>query len=100
MTAAAPAMERTQDVVVKRKVKTRRDWAKWGLGGYFALFLVFLYIPIILMAILSFQGPYGAVDLPLPRARSASTGGRRCSTRTSRTRSRTTSARPGGSRSG
>jgi putative spermidine/putrescine transport system permease protein len=64
VTAAAPAMERTQDVVVRRKVKRRRDWAKWGLGGYFLLFLVFLYIPIILMAILSFQGSYGQLTFP------------------------------------
>ncbi len=64
MTAVAPAMERTQDVVIKRKVKQRRDWAKWGLGVYFVIFLVFLYIPIILMAILSFQGPTGQLTFP------------------------------------
>jgi len=62
--AYAPAMERTQDVVVKRKVKQRRDWAKWGLGFYFVLFLIFLYAPMILMAILSFQGYYGGVTFP------------------------------------
>ncbi len=64
MTAVAPAMERTQDVVIKRKVKQRRDWAKWGLGVYFLIFLIFLYIPIILMAILSFQGPFGQLTFP------------------------------------
>jgi putative spermidine/putrescine transport system permease protein len=64
VTAVAPAMERTQDVVIKRKVEHRRDWAKWGLGIYFVLFLVFLYIPIILMAILSFQGPTGQLTFP------------------------------------
>ena len=64
MTAVAPAMERTQDVVIKRKVKQRRDWAKWGLGVYFVIFLFFLYIPIILMAILSFQGPTGQLTFP------------------------------------
>jgi putative spermidine/putrescine transport system permease protein len=57
-------MERTQDVVVRRKVKQRRDWAKWGLGVYFVLFLIFLYAPLILMAILSFQGYYGGVTFP------------------------------------
>jgi putative spermidine/putrescine transport system permease protein len=57
-------MERTQDVVIKRKVKQRRDWAKWGLGVYFVIFLLFLYIPIILMAILSFQGPIGQLTFP------------------------------------
>jgi putative spermidine/putrescine transport system permease protein len=64
VTAVAPAMERTQDVVIKRKVKQRRDWAKWGLGAYFVVFLLFLYIPIILMAILSFQGPSGQLTFP------------------------------------
>ena len=64
MTAAAPAMERTQDAVVTRKVKRRRDWAKWGLATYFVIFLFFLYLPIILMAILSVQGPTGQLTWP------------------------------------
>jgi putative spermidine/putrescine transport system permease protein len=64
MSTYAPAMERTQDVIVKRQVKQRRDWAKWGLGFYFVLFLIFLYAPMILMAILSFQGYYGGVTFP------------------------------------
>src|SRR5207247_9444096 len=64
LTAVAPAMERTQDVIVRRKVKQRRDWAKWGLAAYFVVFLLFLYIPIILMAILSFQGPTGQLTFP------------------------------------
>lgn len=42
----------------------RRDWLKWGLGIYFALFLLFLYAPMILMGILSFQGYYGAITFP------------------------------------
>jgi putative spermidine/putrescine transport system permease protein len=62
--AYAPAMERTQDRVVKRQYKKRRDWAKWGLGAYFVIFLIFLYTPMILMAILSFQGYYGGVTFP------------------------------------
>jgi putative spermidine/putrescine transport system permease protein len=64
VTAVAPSMERTQDAIVTRKVKQRRDWAKWGLGAYFLVFLFFLYIPMILMAILSFQGPYGQLTFP------------------------------------
>ncbi len=64
MTASAPALERTQDVVVTRKVKERRDWAKYSLAVYFVLFLLFLYIPIILMAILSFQGDTGQLTFP------------------------------------
>ena len=35
-----------------------------GLGVYFALFLFFLYIPMILMAILSFQGSTGQLTFP------------------------------------
>jgi len=62
--AVAPAVERTQDVVIKRKVKQRRDWAKWGLAIYFVLFLIFLYAPMILMGVLSFQGYYGGVTFP------------------------------------
>jgi putative spermidine/putrescine transport system permease protein len=57
-------MEHTQDVVVTRKVKRRHDWAKWGLGVYFVIFLIFLYAPMILMAILSFQGYDGGVTFP------------------------------------
>jgi putative spermidine/putrescine transport system permease protein len=66
MTAAAEASTtaRPQDRVLQRALKPRRDWAKWGLGAYFVLFLVFLYAPMILMAILSFQGYYGGVTFP------------------------------------
>jgi putative spermidine/putrescine transport system permease protein len=62
--AVAPAVERTQDVVIKRKVKRRHDWAKWGLATYFVIFLIFLYSPMILMAVLSFQGYQGGVTFP------------------------------------
>lgn len=64
MASAADAAPRPQDVVVRREVKQRRDWAKLGLGAYFALFLFFLYIPMILMAILSFQGDTGQLTFP------------------------------------
>ena len=52
-----------QDRVIRRPPK-KRDWSKWGLGAYFVLFLVFLYGPMIVMAILSFQGYYGGVTFP------------------------------------
>lgn len=42
----------------------RVDWSKWGLGTYFVLFLIFLYAPMILMAILSFQGSLGQLTFP------------------------------------
>jgi putative spermidine/putrescine transport system permease protein len=57
-------MERTQDVVVRRKVKQRRDWAKWALAVYFVIFLIFLYAPMVLMGVLSFQGYQGGVTFP------------------------------------
>ena len=63
-TASEAATGRPQDRVVTRELKRRRDWAKWGLGTYFAIFLVFLYAPMILMAVLSFQGYYGGVTFP------------------------------------
>jgi len=62
--AYAPAVEHTQDSVVKRQYKPKRDWAKWGLATYFVIFLIFLYAPMILMAILSFQGYQGGVTFP------------------------------------
>ena len=65
MAAVAPSVvERTQDRVIKRQYKQRRDWAKWGLAAYFVVFLIFLYAPMVLMAILSFQGYYGGVTFP------------------------------------
>jgi putative spermidine/putrescine transport system permease protein len=45
-------------------VKRRIDWAKWGLGTYFVIFLIFLYAPMILMGILSFQGVFGSITWP------------------------------------
>jgi putative spermidine/putrescine transport system permease protein len=54
---------RPQDRVIKRPTK-QRDWGKWGLGAYFVLFLIFLYGPMIVMAILSFQGYFGGITFP------------------------------------
>lgn len=64
MTAAAEAGPRPQDTIVRQATKPRRDWAKIGLGGYFAVFLFFLYVPMILMAVLSFQGSNGNLTFP------------------------------------
>lgn len=44
--------------------KPRRDRATWVLGAYFVLFLVFLYLPMVLMGVLSLQGLYGAITFP------------------------------------
>ncbi len=64
MAAAAEATARPQDAVVRREFKQPRDWWKAGLGVYFVLFLFFLYLPMILMAILSFQGSTGQLTFP------------------------------------
>jgi len=47
-----------------RRRRRRFDWAKFGLGTYFAIFLVFLFAPMILMAILSLQGQFGQLTFP------------------------------------
>ena len=67
MAAAAesrPVAVATVERPAPRKYKRRRDWAKWGLATYFVIFLIFIYAPMILMAILSFQGYYGGVTFP------------------------------------
>lgn len=64
MVAAAEPQSRPQDSIVLRRVRQPRDWAKFGLGVYFIVFLFFLYVPMILMAILSFQGPFGNLTFP------------------------------------
>jgi putative spermidine/putrescine transport system permease protein len=39
--------------------------SKWLLGAYFVVFLLFLYGPIIVMALLSFQGERGGLTFPM-----------------------------------
>ena len=63
VTDTAPSA-RPQDRVITRELKPKRDWAKWGLATYFVAFLIFLYAPMVLMAILSVQGYYGGVTFP------------------------------------
>jgi putative spermidine/putrescine transport system permease protein len=46
-------------------VTRRRRWVKWLLAGYFLVFLLFLYGPMLIMAILSFQGPAGGISFPV-----------------------------------
>lgn len=36
----------------------------WSLATYFVIFLLFIYGPMIIMAVLSFQGPYGGITFP------------------------------------
>jgi putative spermidine/putrescine transport system permease protein len=47
-----------------RPRRRRIDWSKIILGIYFAFFLAFLYMPMILMGVLSFQGTFGALTWP------------------------------------
>jgi putative spermidine/putrescine transport system permease protein len=63
VTSTAVETPRPQDRIVRRPAK-QRDWAKWGLGTYFVLFLIFLYGPMIVMAVLSLQGYYGSITFP------------------------------------
>lgn len=43
----------------------RRPWTFYVLATFFALFVVFLYGPMLSVLILSFQGPRGGLDFPL-----------------------------------
>lgn len=47
-----------------RRVTKKRDWAKVWLAVYFVIFLAFLYAPMILMGVLSFQGMFGLISWP------------------------------------
>lgn len=48
-------------VVVHRR---KRDWSKVWLAVYFVIFLIFIYAPMLLMGVLSFQGTFGAITFP------------------------------------
>jgi putative spermidine/putrescine transport system permease protein len=43
----------------------RGKWTKRILAAYFCLFLLFLYGPMLVMAVLSFQGPQGGISFPM-----------------------------------
>ena len=43
----------------------RRPPAFWLLAGFFALFVLFLYGPVITIVVLSFQGPSGGLTFPM-----------------------------------
>jgi putative spermidine/putrescine transport system permease protein len=62
VTSTVMEVPRPQDRVITRPAK--RDWSKAGLALYFVLFLIFLYGPLIVMAILSLQGYFGGVTFP------------------------------------
>lgn len=43
----------------------KRPWTFYALGAFFALFVLFLYGPMITIYILSFQGPNGGLTFPM-----------------------------------
>ena len=45
--------------------RTKRAWIKTGFSVYYALFIVFIYGPMIAMFILSFQGRRGGTSFPM-----------------------------------
>jgi len=63
VSSLAETTDRPQDRVITRHAP-RRDWSKVLLAIYFVLFLFFLYTPMVLMGVLSFQGAFGAVTFP------------------------------------
>jgi putative spermidine/putrescine transport system permease protein len=42
-----------------------RPWTFYALAAFFALFVLFLYGPMIVIYVLSFQGPDGGLTFPL-----------------------------------
>ena len=48
--------------------KTKEKISRSCLTGYFVLFVLFLYLPMFTLFILSFQGPHGGVTFPLVEA--------------------------------
>jgi putative spermidine/putrescine transport system permease protein len=43
----------------------RKRTVKWLLAAYFVVFLIFLYGPMLVMAVLSLQGPLGGITFPM-----------------------------------
>ena len=49
-----------------RPISDRRPWTFYALGGLFAAYLLFLYGPMFVIYLLSFQGENGGVTFPMP----------------------------------
>ncbi len=49
----------------RTRERTKRAWIKTGFSGYYAVFIVFIYGPMIAMFILSFQGRRGGTSFPM-----------------------------------
>jgi putative spermidine/putrescine transport system permease protein len=63
VSSVSGTVDRPQDRVITRH-RAKRDWSKVFLAIYFVLFLFFLYTPMVLMGVLSFQGAFGGVTFP------------------------------------
>jgi len=48
-----------------RPISDRRPWTFYALGGLFAFYLLFLYGPMFVIYVLSFQGENGGVTFPM-----------------------------------
>jgi putative spermidine/putrescine transport system permease protein len=48
-----------------RPISNRRPWTFYALGGLFAAYLLFLYGPMFVIYLLSFQGENGGVTFPM-----------------------------------
>ena len=48
-----------------RPISDRRPWTFYALGGLFAAYLLFLYGPMFVVYVLSFQGENGGVTFPM-----------------------------------
>ena len=46
-------------------VGSGRPWTFYALATLFGVFLLFLYGPMLVMYVLSFQGPHGGVTFPM-----------------------------------
>ncbi len=49
----------------RTRERTKRAWIKTGFSAYYAVFIVFIYGPMIAMFILSFQGRRGGTSFPM-----------------------------------
>jgi putative spermidine/putrescine transport system permease protein len=48
-----------------RRSHAKRPWTFYALAGFFTLFVLFLYGPMLAVYILSFQGPSGGLTFPM-----------------------------------
>ena len=50
---------------MKPEIGSHKGPGHYALAAFFALFVVFLYGPIVTIGILSFQGPSGGLTFPM-----------------------------------